>query len=91
MMNTKIVTTLLGGFFALALVACSEKKAAPETSTGGAQKTCPVSGEELGSMGDPVVVMHEGKEIKLCCDSCLPKFNADPAKFAALVAEKTGQ
>ena len=84
-MKAKLIITLLGGFLGLALVACNEEKAAPEASAGGAQKTCPVSGEELGSMGEPVVVMHDGKEVKLCCDSCLPKFNAYPAKYAAMV------
>ena len=42
---------------------------------------CLVSGEELGSMGEPVVIVHEGREIKFCCDSCLPKFEADPGKY----------
>jgi hypothetical protein len=43
--------------------------------------TCLVSGEELGSMGEPVVIIHEGREIKFCCDSCIPKFNRDPEKY----------
>lgn len=42
---------------------------------------CLVSGEKLGSMGDPVVINHEGQEIKFCCDSCVPKFKKDPAKY----------
>ncbi|MFC7337511.1 hypothetical protein ACFQY0_10015 [Haloferula chungangensis] len=42
---------------------------------------CVVSGEELGSMGDPVVIQHEGQEVRFCCDSCLPKFKKDPAKY----------
>lgn len=85
MMKTKLKNALTGGLFALALVACGDPKSAPEASAGGAQKICPVSGEELGSMGDPVVVSHEGKEVKLCCDSCVAEFKADPAKFAAMV------
>jgi hypothetical protein len=44
-------------------------------------KTCIVSDEELGSMGDPVVLVHEGQEIKFCCKSCIKKFKADPAKY----------
>ena len=44
-------------------------------------QTCIVSDEPLGSMGDPVVIVHEGKEIKFCCDSCQPKFEAEPAKY----------
>ena len=47
--------------------------------------TCPVSGEALGSMGDPIVVELDGREVKLCCKGCIKKFNADPAKFVAAV------
>mgnify|MGYP000194558028 CR=1 FL=1 len=43
--------------------------------------TCLVSGEKLGSMGDPVVIQHEGHEIKFCCDSCVPKFKKEPASY----------
>ena len=43
--------------------------------------TCIVSGEKLGSMGEPVVIQHENQEIKFCCDSCIPKFKNDPAKY----------
>ena len=50
-------------------------------------KTCPVSGEELGSMGDPVIVEHEGTTVKLCCKSCIKKFNADPEKYTTMVKE----
>lgn len=44
-------------------------------------KTCVVSGEELGSMGKPLVIQHEGKDVQFCCKSCLPKFKKDPAKY----------
>lgn len=44
-------------------------------------ETCLVSDEELGSMGDPVVIVHEGQQIKFCCDECVPKFEKDPAKY----------
>lgn len=43
--------------------------------------TCLVSGEKIGSMGDPIIIHHEGREIKFCCDSCVPKFKKDPAKY----------
>lgn len=46
-------------------------------------KTCVVSGEELGSMGDAVVLEHEGQEVRLCCQGCVATFNSDPAKFLA--------
>ena len=49
---------------------------------------CIVSGEKLGSMGDPIVVVHQGQEVKLCCKSCKPDFEKEPAKFLAKLAPK---
>lgn len=43
--------------------------------------TCIVSGEKLGEMGDPVVKVVDGREIKFCCDQCVPKFEKDPATY----------
>ena len=77
------VITLLA-VTALGLTSCTEEKTDHADHTA-AQTVCPVSGEELGSMGEPVVMTHDGKEIKLCCDSCIEKFEADPAKYAAKV------
>jgi len=44
-------------------------------------EVCIVSGEELGSMGEPTALVHEGQEVKFCCDSCEPKFKGDPQKY----------
>ena len=45
-------------------------------------KTCVVSDEKLGGdMGDPYVFTRDGREIKLCCKSCLKDFNKDTAKY----------
>ena len=46
---------------------------------------CPVSGEPLGTMGDPIIISYEGREIRFCCDGCEPKFNDEPAKYLAKV------
>jgi YHS domain-containing protein len=48
---------------------------------------CPVSGEKLGSMGEPYLVEHDGRQIKLCCEGCKDDFASDPAKYAAKVAK----
>ncbi len=44
-------------------------------------KTCIVSDEKLGEMGDPYVFTHKGQELKLCCKSCLKDFNKNPDKY----------
>jgi len=49
---------------------------------------CIVSDEKLGSMGDAVVFVHDGQEVKLCCDSCRKDFDKEPAKFLAKLAGK---
>ena len=49
--------------------------------------TCVVSGEKLGDMGKAYVFAHDGHVVKLCCKSCLKKFNADPAKYLKKIAE----
>ena len=51
-------------------------------------KTCVVSDEKLGGdMGDPYVFAVQGREIKLCCKSCLKDFNKDTAKFIKKIEE----
>ena len=46
-------------------------------------KVCVVSGEELGSMGDPHVHEHNGTVVKFCCEPCLDDFNKDPDTYLA--------
>ena len=53
--------------------------------------TCPVSGEELGGMGEAIELVVEGRFVKLCCKGCVKKINADPTAYfakldAALIA-----
>jgi len=79
---------------AQALSACTaETEPAPVTAPAPAPAaageyplaTCPVSGEPLGSMGDPVKVSFEGVEVRLCCKNCVKEFDRDPKKFADMV------
>lgn len=42
-------------------------------------KTCPVSGADLGSMGKPIDMMVGHRLVRLCCDGCVGKLNANPA------------
>src|SRR4051812_40420457 len=45
--------------------------------------TCPISGEKLGGMGEPVVKEYDGREVRFCCKSCPPKFEKDTAASMA--------
>jgi hypothetical protein len=60
--------------------------AAPKTRTAVVPyplKECLVSQNELGSMGDVVTEVYQGKEIKFCCKPCVKKFHANPEKYLA--------
>ena len=76
------VITLLAQFSSPALLFAADKSAKssdkPKPYT---LKTCIVSDEKLGEMGDPYVFTHEGREVKLCCKSCLKDFKKDTAKY----------
>ncbi len=47
------------------------------------QKTCPVTGAKLGSMGEPFPVEVGGRKVWTCCSACEPRLKADPAKYLA--------
>ena len=49
--------------------------------------TCLVSGEKLGSMGDPYVFTSDGYEVKLCCKPCIKDFNARKDEYLAKLKE----
>ena len=50
--------------------------------------TCVVSGGKLGSMGDAIIVLHEGREVRFCCQGCVGAFEDDPAWYLAKADEK---
>lgn len=54
--------------------------------------TCLVSDEKIGADPGmkPYTFVHEGREVKLCCKSCLKDFKKDTAKYMAKIeaAEK---
>lgn len=44
-------------------------------------KTCLVSGDQLGSMGETVNTLYGERLIRFCCKGCLKSFNKNPAKY----------
>jgi hypothetical protein len=55
----------------------------PDRTAALAQKICPVSDEALGSMGTPLKVTVEGREVFLCCEGCKKAIEEDPNKYLA--------
>jgi YHS domain-containing protein len=50
-------------------------------------KTCIISGDKLGEMGDPFVYAYKGRQIKFCCKGCLKDFNKEPDKYIKKIDE----
>ncbi len=51
------------------------------------QKTCPITGEALGSMGVPPKLTLKNQTVFLCCASCKKKAEADLDKTLKAVAD----
>src|SRR5437879_9471904 len=75
-----LITAYLAAPFA-GLVADSKDAKKSEKARPYMLKTCPVSDEKLGEMGDPYVFTYQDREIKLCCKDCKKDFEKDPKKF----------
>jgi YHS domain-containing protein len=84
-LRTLIAATLVISFLAPLSGLAADKKA--DKAKPYPLKTCVVSDEKLGEMGDPYVFTHEGREIKLCCKSCLKDFKKEPAKYIKKIEE----
>lgn len=44
---------------------------------------CPVSGEKLGEMGEPVNIVYRNRLVRLCCKGCKQKFFQNPGTHVA--------
>jgi len=91
---------LLGGMVGISSLVlwtgCSEQNSSTTPAAGSEATakaytldTCVVSDEKLGSMGDPVLKVYAGQQVKFCCNSCVKDFEKDQAKFLAKIATAT--
>ena len=46
-----------------------------------AQKECPVTGKQLGSMNTPVKISVQGEEVFLCCAGCEATILESPGEY----------
>jgi hypothetical protein len=94
----KLTVLTAAGFLAAGLTLATITLATPTQAADAKKpkpyplKTCVVSDEEINDKGDmkPYVFTQDGREVKLCCKSCLKDFKKDPAKYMAKIeaAEK---
>lgn len=47
------------------------------------QRVCPVSGEMLGSMGPPLKVEVDGRDVWVCCAGCQDPVRENPEEYLA--------
>ena len=90
-------TILAIAIASLLTVSCQEKSSETVTdaSTSSGEtyplEVCVVSGEQLGSMGEPVVYDHEGTTVKFCCKACIKDFKENPAPYLAKLQQPPTQ
>ena len=65
----------------------SEGLSAADQALADAQKICPVSDSELGSMGTPIKVMVNEQPVFICCEHCKEPLLAEPDKFLQKLAD----
>jgi len=85
-LKTLTAITLAVSYLAAPVAGFAAEKQSEKTKPYPLEK-CVVSDEKLGEMGKPYVFTHEGREIKLCCKSCLKDFKKDPAKYVKKIEE----
>ncbi len=85
-MKTILTTTVILMLGAASLVAADKDKPAVKPYPANL-KTCVVSGDTLGEMGKPVVIIKDGQEVKLCCKDCIKDFNKDPQKYLKIIRD----
>jgi len=71
----------------LALTSCISTPEAPDVQPY-TLDTCVVMDSKLGSMGDPVVRVYNGQEVKFCCEPCVEEFESDPEFYLGKIRQK---
>ncbi len=65
----------------VSLSACQKGEPQQNVAKSVFNAVCPISGESVNPKSK--TVEYEGKSYGFCCNSCEPKFKADPAKYSA--------
>ena len=73
--------------FSLVLFSCTSTPKAPSVRPY-TLDTCVVMDSKLGSMGDPIVRVYDGQEVKFCCEPCVKEFESDPDFYLEKMQQK---
>lgn len=87
-----VISAILVGFGFTAFAAENKSVSPADTAliakarTNYPLKTCLVSGEDLGAMGEATAYIHRGagqpdRVVFFCCEGCSDDFKKEPAKF----------
>lgn len=63
------------------ITAALAKLSAKDRALAEKQTICPVGGERLGSMGTPIKMTVEGRDVFICCEGCEDAVREDPEKY----------
>ena len=75
---------ILSSMILVTLSACQKSEPPKPAAKPAFNEVCPVSGEPVNPNSKTVEL--DDKAYGFCCNSCEPKFNADPAKYSAKVS-----
>ena len=82
-MKTKLALIITAALFTACAFTETTSAAPPQGTKPYPLKTCIVTDNALGSMGDERRIVHNGQEIKFCCKPCIAKFKKNPEKYLA--------
>ena len=85
-MKLKLVFSLFAGVLLAGFVVGCASTSTQEAKAYPLQ-TCLVSDEKLDGHGEPFVFVHNGQQIKMCCEDCMAEFKKDPDKYLAKLQE----
>lgn len=77
--------TLLSMLSLMGLALAAERPLGGPAPTPYPFDTCIVSGEPVGDVDKPVVMTHEGREVRFCCKGCSKRFLKEPAAFLKVI------
>lgn len=90
-----MMKVIILGVLVLISAGCgTDQKTSQQAPAGGSQTAnvkaypvdwCIVTGEKLGSMGDPVSRTYQGQEVKFCCKHCIEEFDKTPTMYLARI------